>query len=104
MDDLCEALVRVASEVVVMGRPGKVVVTLSVTKPQRGDPTVIVQEDIRLAPPKPESRGAFYFVVDGAFHAKDPRQPEMAFRVVGNEPPEVKAPPEVGVAERQVAE
>src|SRR3990167_1480493 len=76
------AMLRVSEEVVATGKPGKVSVSLKVTKPRNSaEPIVIIEGEVGVNFPKAESQGAFLFIRDGEFHAKDPRQTEMELRV-----------------------
>ena len=82
IEDLNAELVKVADEVLATGKPGKVTVTLTVGRPQGVEPVVTIMEVIGATMPKRDAEGAFLFLVDGQFHARDPRQAEMEFREV----------------------
>jgi len=82
LDEMHASLLRVAEDVVATGRDGRVTVTLIVKKPQGPDNVVVVQEAVTTSLPKSLPQGAMYFVDDGQFHERDPRQVEMELRVL----------------------
>ena len=82
LEDLHEALLVAAQEVVDTGKPATVTVTLKVSNKSQGDPMVIVDETVSRSSPKRDPKGAFFFAVDGELHRDDPRQPRMDFRSV----------------------
>jgi hypothetical protein len=91
-DDLCEAMMVVAEDVINTGRKGKVTLNLTIAQASPGEPSVIVVEEIKRTPPKKDPLGAILFIGDREFHRRDPRQPEMDFRVLEATPDEVRTP------------
>ncbi len=85
MEELHEALLATASEVVATGKQGTVTVSLKVSTRQIGDPLVVVDAVISRSVPKRAPKGAFFWAVDGALHQEDPRQLRMEFRTVDTE-------------------
>jgi hypothetical protein len=81
-DELCEAMIDVAEDVINTGRKGTVTLTLKLEQASPGEPSVIVNEEIKRTPPKRDPRGAILFIDEGEFHRRDPRQEQMDFRVV----------------------
>src|SRR5262249_14621363 len=90
MDEMTEAMMVVAEEVINTGRPGKVTLTLTISQASPGEPTVVVNEDIKRTAPKRPPKGAFLFIGDREFHRKDPRQQQLDFRVVDEPETEVR--------------
>lgn len=84
LQEFYEAFALVASDVVATGNAGQVQLTLKLSVRRQGDPEVIIEETIKRTPPSKAVRGAILYALDGALHARDPRQPEMAFRTVGD--------------------
>jgi len=99
-DELCAALVDVAEDVITTGRKGTVTLTLRLEQATPGEPSVIVAEEIKRTPPKKDPRGAILFVGDGEFHRRDPRQQQLEFRVLEEEP-NVRKPPDERQAVRE---
>jgi hypothetical protein len=85
-DELCEAMIDVAEDVLNTGRKGTVTLTLKLSQATPGEPSVVVAEEIKRTPPKRDPRGAILFVGEGEFHRHDPRQQQMEFRVLDDEP------------------
>jgi hypothetical protein len=81
-DELCEAMIDVAEDVITTGRKGTVTLTLRLSQATPGEPSVVVAEEIKRTPPKRDPRGAILFIGDGEFHRRDPRQEQLDFRVV----------------------
>ena len=102
--ELVEALTRTAQEVVDTGKAGTVTLTLKVSTKSIGDPFVIIEETIARSAPKKDPRAAFFFAVDGAFYADDPRQASLDFREVDRQPGEIREPGLAGASVRQVGE
>ena len=82
MDELSEAMMAVAEDVINTGRKGKVMLNLTISQSTPGEPAVIVVEEIKRTPPKKDPLGAILFIGDREFHRRDPRQEELDFRVV----------------------
>jgi len=99
-DELCEALVDVAEDVITTGRKGTVTLTLRLAQATPGETSVLVAEEIKRTPPKRDPRGAILFVGDGEFHRHDPRQQQLEFRVL-EEDSNVRRPPDEGQAVRE---
>jgi hypothetical protein len=99
-DELCEAMIDVAEDVINTGRKGTVTLTLKLSQATPGEPSVIVAEEIKRTPPKRDPRGAILFIGDGEFHRHDPRQQQLEFRVLEEEP-NVRRPPDEGQAVRE---
>jgi hypothetical protein len=92
MDQLTEAMIVVAEEVINTGRKGKVTLNLTIAQATPGEPSVVVVEEIKRTAPKRDPLGAILFIGDREFHRRDPRQPELDFRVVEQPEPEVRNP------------
>ena len=90
LDELTEALVRTAEEVVETGKGGTVTLTLKVSTPSQGNPMVIVAEQISRSAPKKDAKGAMFFILDGALHKEDIRQPRLDFRTVDHDTGEIR--------------
>lgn len=90
MDELHEALVKTAEEVVATGKPGTITLTLNVSTKSQGNPMITVDEKVSRSAPKKDPRGAFFFAVDGGLFKEDPRQAKMAFRLVNEDTGEIK--------------
>ncbi len=82
LEELHEALVTTAEEVVATGKPGTVTLTLKVSNNSQGDAMVMVRETVSRSAPKRDPRGAMFYALDGALHREDPRQAVMEFRTV----------------------
>jgi len=82
LDELCQALQTTAQEVVALGKPGTVTLTLKVSNKGPGDVMVIIDEQINRVAPKRDPRGAYYFAVEGGLWKDDPRQAQLTFRDV----------------------
>lgn len=91
LDDLADALERVAAEVAETGKPGSVSLKLAV-KPlgEPGNPMIAVEEEIGRTPPKRPTRGAIFYAVDGGLHRDDPRQTRLPFRAVAADEGDVR--------------
>lgn len=87
MDQLTEAMMVVAEEVVNTGRKGKVTLNLTIAQATPGEPSVVVVEEIKRTAPKRDPLGAILFLGDREFHRRDPRQQQLDFRVVDDEAP-----------------
>ncbi|OHD25857.1 MAG: hypothetical protein A2Y38_18185 [Spirochaetes bacterium GWB1_59_5] len=81
LEELHEALVKTAEEVVATGKPGVVTLRLTVGGSQ-GNPMVAIAEALSRTAPKKESRGAFFFALNGELFREDPRQTRLDFRTV----------------------
>lgn len=90
IEELVEALLATAEEVVTTGKPGKVTLTLAVSNKGQGDPLIIVDEVVSRASPKRDPRGAFFFSLDGGLYKDDPRQAKLEFRTVDRETGEIR--------------
>ena len=89
MEELTEAMMAVAEDVINTGRKGKVTLNLTIAQSTPGEPAVIVVEEIKRTPPKKDPLGAILFIGDREFHRRDPRQVEMEFRVLEPAPAKV---------------
>jgi hypothetical protein len=95
LEELCAAMIDVAEDVLNTGRGGSVTLTLKLSQATRGEPSVIVSEEIKRTPPKKDPRGAILFVGDGEFHRHDPRQQQLEFRVLEEDASQnVRRPPD----------
>lgn len=93
LDELHDALVVTAEEVVNTGKPGTVTVTLKVSNKCQGDPLVMVDEIVSRSAPKKDPRGSVFYAINGGLHRDDPRQVKMEFRTVDRETGEIKETP-----------
>ena len=91
LEELYDALVTTAKEVVETGKPGTVTLTLKVSTQSQGNPMVIIGETIARKAPQKDPRGAYFFALDGALHSNDPRQPQLEFRLVDRETGEIRS-------------
>ncbi len=82
IEELAQTLKEVSNEVARTRRKGAVTVKFSIAPGADDGVSVIVNEEIKRTPPVKDSRGAFFFAVDGELHDGDPRQPQMEFREV----------------------
>lgn len=87
LDEVCEAMIVVAEEVINTGKKGKVTLVLTIGQASKGEPSVVVTEEIKRTAPLRDPLGAILFVGSGSFHRHDPRQPELDFRLVESETP-----------------
>ena len=88
IEELADALVSVADEVVATGKGGSVTLTLTLSTREQGDAMVQIEEKIARKTPTKAARGAFLFAVHGELHAQDPRQTRMSFREVDRPTPD----------------
>lgn len=88
-DNLCEAMMVVAEDVINTGRKGKVTLNLTIAQATPGEPSVVVVEEIKRTPPQKDPLGAILFLGDHEFHRRDPRQHELEFRVLDEAPRKV---------------
>jgi hypothetical protein len=102
LEDIHDALVTTAQEVVATGKAGKVTVTLNVSTMNQGDVLVTIEEMISRTAPKRDPRGAIFYAVDGALHREDPRQVRMDFRTVDTETGEIREVEDKGRVERVI--
>lgn len=82
LDDLRDALVATAEEVVQTGNAGKVTLTITMTTKSQGDVLIMVDETVSRTVPKADPKGAFFYMVGGSLHREDPRQSPLDFREV----------------------
>lgn len=82
IEELCEALVATAEEVVATKKTGSVSLTLKITKSIGEELAVIITETIKRSSPARGERGAMFFALDGQLHREDPRQIKMELRAV----------------------
>lgn len=86
LEQLDDALKRVAADVLRSGKKGSVSVTLEITQPQRGMMAVAIMESITLRPPKTAGLGTMaYLGDDGELYQRDPRQEDLPFRMIDTE-------------------
>jgi hypothetical protein len=81
IEDLGATLEKVSEEVKTSRRKAKVTVTFNLA-PAPDPDGVVILEEIKRSPPASDSRGAYFFSVDGELHDRDPRQPTMEFHTV----------------------
>jgi hypothetical protein len=94
LEELSDAMLVVAEEVINTGKKGKVTLSLTITQSAPGEPSVVIAEEIKRTAPLRAPLGAMLFLGEGPeFHRRDPRQPEMDFRVLEGAP-EVRTPAE----------
>jgi hypothetical protein len=82
IDELGETLAEVGNEVTRTRKKGKVTVTFTLSPGADDGVSLVVNEEIKRTPPTKDSRGAFFFAVDGELHDGDPRQPALEFHTV----------------------
>jgi len=76
-NDLHAALAELIAAVQVVGKPGKLVLTLTVT-PKSNSPQLLFEDDIKMAPPKPERETTILYADEhGHISRRDPRQPKL---------------------------
>lgn len=92
LDELHEALVATAQEVVDTGKPGSVTLTLKVSTKSQGNPMIIIDETVSRSVPKRDPKGAFFWALEGGLHKDDPRQARMEFRSIDPETGEIREP------------
>ena len=90
LDDLRDALVATAEEVVATGNAGKVVLTITLTTKRQGDILIMVDESISRTVPKVEPKGAFFYAANGDLWRDDPRQVPIDFRAVDTATGEIR--------------
>lgn len=83
LEDLADALERVAEEVAESGKPGAVSVKFAI-KPlgEPGSVMIAIEEEIGRTPPKRSRGGSIFYAVNGGLYDQDPRQTRMPFRSV----------------------
>jgi hypothetical protein len=93
LEDLAEALSRVAEEVAETGKPGAVSLKLSV-KPlgEPGSVMIAIEEEIGRTPPKRSRGGSIFYSVNGGLYSEDPRQTRLPFRRVDTPESDVREP------------
>lgn len=89
IDDLAGVLAEVGNEVAQTRKKGKVTVTFNLAPGADDGVSLVVREEIKRSPPVRDTRGAFYFALDGELHDADPRQVSMEFRTVDQTPAKV---------------
>jgi hypothetical protein len=82
IEELGTTLAEVSEQVVLTRKKGKVSVTFSIAPAPGNEIGVTVAEEIKRTPPVKDSRGAYFFALDGELHEGDPRQPALEFRTV----------------------
>jgi hypothetical protein len=90
LEELSEAMYVVAEEVINTGKKGAVTVTFTISQAARGEPQVIINEEVKRTAPKRDPLGASLYLGEGGFYERDPRQQAMDFRVVEGEQAEVR--------------
>lgn len=93
LDDLRDALVVTAAEVVETGNPGKVTLTITLSNKSQGDILVMVDEVVSRTVPKPDAKGAYFYAFGGELHHDDPRQRALDFRAVDTSTGEIRTVP-----------
>jgi hypothetical protein len=103
VNEIHDALLSVAGEVVETGKAGSVTVTLKVSHPSGSDRSlVVVDEEVKRTLPKTDPKGAMFFSLDKELYERDPRQAELqTFRVVNEDTGEFR---DVSQAESSVRE
>lgn len=96
LDELHEALVTTAQEVVETGNPGAVTLKLRISTRGQGNALITVEESVGRTPPVRAPKGAILWALDGDLYGQDPRQMKMELRAVDMETGEIREP----VAER----
>ncbi len=66
-------LIRVSDEVMIVGKPGAVTITLRIN-PVKNSNSVTIDEEIKPTMPKSPARGALVFINDSQTYDHDPRQ------------------------------
>ncbi|QOD81864.1 MULTISPECIES: hypothetical protein [Chromobacterium] len=83
IDDASDALNKLVTAVDETGRAGKLTLTLSLKKATRGSGAMVVQDEIKLSLPKPDSRETMLFATpEGNLVTEDPRQQQLELRTV----------------------
>ncbi|NHR08386.1 hypothetical protein HA052_24650 [Chromobacterium haemolyticum] len=83
IDDASDALNKLVTAVDETGRAGKLTLTLSIKKATRGSGAMVVQDEIKLSLPKPDSRETMLFATpEGNLVTEDPRQQTLELRTV----------------------
>ncbi|WP_205208298.1 hypothetical protein [Chromobacterium haemolyticum] len=83
IDDASDALNKLVTAVDETGRAGKLTLTLSIKKATRGSGAMVVQDEIKLSLPKPDSRETMLFATpEGNLVTEDPRQQQLELRTV----------------------
>lgn len=101
IEELYDALVTAAEEVVATGKPATVTLALKISNKSQGDPLVIVDEVVSRSSPRRDPRGAMFFAVGGTLHRDDPRQAKLEFRAVDKTTGEIR---EIDAPEKQERE
>ncbi len=91
LEEIHDALIVTAGEVVATGKPGKVTITLAITTRNQGDPLITIDEVVSRTAPKKDARGALLYCLNGDLHREDPRQLPMDFRTVDRETGEIRS-------------
>jgi hypothetical protein len=92
IEELHEALIATAGEVVETGKPGTITLTLKISNRNPGDVLVMIDEALSRKSPKRDSRGAIFYARDGELHKEDPWQAKMEFSLVGQNTGEIRQP------------
>lgn len=100
LEELHEALNKVAEEVVETGNPGAVTITLKILTQSQGNPMIIIAESVKRTPPASTPKGAAFFALDGELHKEDPRQIKMDLHTVSVN----RETGEILVADAEIAE
>ena len=98
IEDLAEALLVVAEEVINTGKKGGVSATFTISQATKGEPSVVINEEIKRTAPKRDPLGKLLYLGEDGFYERDPRQQQMDFTVIESAPAEVRrieADPEV---------
>lgn len=93
LEDLADALERVAEEVAETGKPGAVSLKLAI-KPlgEPGSVMIAIEEEIGRTPPKRSRGGSIFYSVDGGLYSEDPRQSRLPFRSVETATNDIREP------------
>jgi hypothetical protein len=82
IDELAATIAEVAEDCALTRKKGSVTVKFAISPGADDGVSVVVNEEIKRTPPVRNSRGAYFFALDGELHATDPRQTPMEFREV----------------------
>lgn len=102
LEELREALIATAEEVVATGKPGSVTLTLKISTKSQFDPFIAIDETLQRKPPGKDARGAWVYALDGDFHRDDPRQTRLDFREIDRETGEIRTRDDRATTVREV--
>lgn len=82
IEELAGVLAEVGNEVTQTRKKGKVTVVFTLSPGADDGVSLQVAEEIKRTPPVKNSRGAYFFALEGGLHDADPRQPQLDFHSV----------------------